>query len=144
MRRVSVLASLCITAVLVSAVSSEQLPLKQEVEVLTAGPARIDKATDGLFVVRGPFVPCGTRGCRPGGADDGLIHEAGNVAVRVTAGRASGNGVIRDMGIDIISHQNIRADFRIGQLGEPNITFADQGAVHLGSMMQYYDEMAAP
>jgi cyclase len=29
-------------------------------------------------------VPCGTRGCRPGGADDGLIHEPGDVAARVT------------------------------------------------------------
>jgi len=35
-------------------------------------------------VIRGPFVPCGTRGCRPGGADDGLIHEPGDVAARVT------------------------------------------------------------
>ena len=30
-----------------------------------AGPTRIDKVKDGLYVVRGPFVPCGTRGCRP-------------------------------------------------------------------------------
>jgi glyoxylase-like metal-dependent hydrolase (beta-lactamase superfamily II) len=67
-----------------AALLSQQLPLKQDLEVLTAGPARIDKVKDGLFVVRGPFVPCTTRGCRPNGPDDGLIHEAGDVAVRVT------------------------------------------------------------
>jgi cyclase len=60
------------------------LPLRQDVEVLTAGPTRIERVKDGLYVIRGPFVPCGTRGCRPGGADDGLIHEPGDVAVRVT------------------------------------------------------------
>ena len=67
-----------------AALLSQQLPLKQDLEILTAGPARIDKVKDGLFVVRGPFVPCTTRGCRPNGPDDGLIHEAGDVAVRVT------------------------------------------------------------
>lgn len=60
------------------------LPLRQDVEVLTAGPTRVERVKDGLYVIRGPFVPCGTRGCRPGGADDGLIHEPGDVAVRVT------------------------------------------------------------
>ena len=60
------------------------LPLRQDVEVLTTGPTRVERVKDGLYVIRGPFVPCGTRGCRPGGADDGLIHEPGDVAVRVT------------------------------------------------------------
>ena len=59
-------------------------PLRQDVEVLTAGPTRIEQVKDGLYVIRGPFVPCGTRGCRPGGPDDGLIHEPGDVAARVT------------------------------------------------------------
>ena len=54
---------------------TQQLPLKQETEKLAAGPLRIDKVKDGLYVIRGPFVPCTTRGCRPGGPDDGLIHE---------------------------------------------------------------------
>jgi glyoxylase-like metal-dependent hydrolase (beta-lactamase superfamily II) len=172
--RIRLLATLSALAALTPVLLSGQLPLKQELEVLQRGPARIDKVGEGLFVVRGPFVPCGTRGCRPGGPDDGLIHEAGDVAVRVTpAGlilvddkypeftpevlarvrdvsaqpiryllnshhhgdHASGNSVIREMGIDIIAHRNIRANFlRLGQPGEPNITFADEGAVYLGGV----------
>lgn len=58
--------------------------LRQQVEVLEAGPTRIEQVKEGLYVVRGPFIPCTTRGCRPGGPDDGLIHEPGDVAVRVT------------------------------------------------------------
>jgi len=48
----------------------------------------------------------------------------------------SGNQVVRDqLGIDIIAHKNIRANFlRINQRGEPNITFADQGAIYLGGV----------
>jgi cyclase len=38
---------------------------------------------EGLYVIRGPFLPCMT-GCRPGQTGDGLIHESGDVAVRVT------------------------------------------------------------
>ena len=45
---------------------------------------RIDKVKDGLYVIRGPFLPCMT-GCRPGQTGDGLIHESGDVAVRVTS-----------------------------------------------------------
>ncbi|MEQ1575489.1 MAG: MBL fold metallo-hydrolase [Vicinamibacterales bacterium] len=174
MRRTLVLATLAAVAGLTAVVASQQSPLKQDLEILVRGPARIDKVKDGLYVVRGPFVPCGTRGCRPGGADDGLIHEAGDVAVRVTpAGlilvddkypefvpevlarvrdvstlpvkyllnshhhgdHASGNAPIREMGIDIIGHRNIRENFlRIKQPGEPNIMFADQGAVYLGGV----------
>jgi glyoxylase-like metal-dependent hydrolase (beta-lactamase superfamily II) len=48
---------------------------------------------------------------------------------------ASGNVNIRQMGIDIIAHKNIRANFlRIKQPGEPNIVFADQAAVYLGGV----------
>jgi len=71
-------------ALLVAHARSQDTPLRQNVEVLTAGPTRVEKVRDGLYVIRGPFVPCGTRGCRPGGADDGLIHEPGDVAARVT------------------------------------------------------------
>jgi cyclase len=153
---------------------SQQSPLKHVPEVLTAGPARIDRVKDGLFVVRGPFVPCTTRGCRPNGPDDKLIHEAGDVAVRVTpqgliliddkypefvdevlarvrdvsplpikymlnshhhGDHVSGNRNIREMGIDVIAHRNIRQNFlRIQQPGEPNIVFADQAAVYLGGV----------
>jgi cyclase len=67
-----------------SASQNQTLPLRQDLEILKAGPTRIEQVKEGLYVVRGPFVPCGTRGCRPGGADDGLIHEPGDVAVRVT------------------------------------------------------------
>jgi cyclase len=136
---------------------------------------RVEKVKDGLFVVRGPFVPCSTRGCRPNGSDDGLIHEPGDVAVRVTSeglivvddkypenvagvleqvktisplpikyllnshhhgDHVSGNANMRAaLGIDIIGHRNIRANFlRIRQPGEPNITFADQAAVYLGGV----------
>src|SRR5262245_58734938 len=60
-----------------------QLPLKQNVEILKEAPMRADKVKEGLYVIRGPFLPCMT-GCRPGQTGDGLIHESGDVAVRVT------------------------------------------------------------
>ncbi len=161
--------------VLVAAAAlTQQFPLRQKTEKLATGPMRVDKVKDGLFVIRGPFVPCGTRGCRPGGADDKLIHEPGDVALRVTSegailiddkypenvadvlalvktvtqqpvkfllnthhhgDHASGNANIRAMGINIVGHKNIRANFlRIKQPGEPNITFADEGAVYLGGV----------
>ncbi|MEQ1758899.1 MAG: MBL fold metallo-hydrolase [Vicinamibacterales bacterium] len=174
MLRTLVLSGLVAVGVLSTVALSQQLPLQHVPEILAAGPARIDKVKDGLYVVRGPFVPCSTRGCRPNGADDKLIHEAGDVAVRVTpAGliliddkypefvdevlarvrdvstlpikymlnshhhgdHVSGNKNIRDMGIDVIAHRNIRENFlRIRQPGEPNIVFADQGAVYLGGV----------
>lgn len=173
MRRI-LLAGGLVALASIAAVVAQQFPLKQNVEILKEGPARADKVKDGLYVVRGPFVPCATRGCRPNGPDDKLIHEAGDVAVRVTpAGlividdkypefvpevlarikdvsplpikyllnshhhgdHASGNIRIREMGIDIIGHRNIRENFlRIKQPGEPNITFADNAAVYLGGV----------
>src|SRR6185295_14702448 len=60
-----------------------QLPLRQNLEILKEGPIRADRVKDGLYVIRGPFLPCMT-GCRPGQTGDGLIHESGDVAVRVT------------------------------------------------------------
>jgi cyclase len=52
---------------------------------LVEKPMRVDRLKEGLFVVRGPFRLCGTRGCsRPGAKDDGMLHEPGDVAVRVT------------------------------------------------------------
>ena len=151
-----------------------QQTVKQNLEILKEGPIRADKVKEGLFVIRGPFLPCMT-GCRPGQTGDGLIHESGDVAVRVTpAGlivvddkfasqaaevlaqvkmvsplpikyllnshhhgdHASGNQYMRDtLGMDIIAHKNIRANFlRIKQAGEPNVTFADQAAVYLGGV----------
>jgi len=163
-----------VLALLTVGVLTQQLPLKQPVERLARGPVKTEKVKEGLYVIRGPFVPCTTRGCRPNGPDDGLIHEPGDVALRVTpAGailiddkypenvadvlaqvktitpqpikyllnshyhgdHASGNANIRELGIDIIGHKNIRENFlRIKQPGEPNIVFADYSAVYLGGV----------
>jgi len=38
-----------------------------------------------LYVLRGPFNPSAPNGCGGGYGDDGLLHEAGDVAVRVTS-----------------------------------------------------------
>ncbi len=153
---------------------SAQTPLKHEPEVLEPGPMRIEPVKEGLYLIRGPFLPCGTNGCRPGGPDDGLYHESGDVALLVTpeglilvddkypnhvegilenvrsvselpiryvlnthhhGDHVSGNVVIRQMGIDVIAHRNIRANFlRIEQPGEPNIVFSDDASVFLGGM----------
>jgi cyclase len=151
-----------------------QTPLLHVPEVLEPGPMRIALVKDGLYVIRGPFLPCAPLGCRPGGPDDGLYHESGDVALRVTSeglilvddkfpnqvesvmeqvrsvsplpvryvlnthhhgDHASGNVVFRDMGIDVIAHTNIRANFlRIEQAGEPNLVFADKAALYLGGV----------
>jgi glyoxylase-like metal-dependent hydrolase (beta-lactamase superfamily II) len=168
---VRVLAALGLVA---AAALTQQFPLKQDTEKLAQGPMRIDKVKEGLYVIRGPFLPCTPSGCKPNGPDDGLIHEPGDAAVRVTpegliliddkftkdvpevlaqvkkvsslpikyllnthhhGDHASGNVIIRQMGIDIVAHKNIRANFlRIHQPGEPNIVFADQAAVYLGGV----------
>jgi glyoxylase-like metal-dependent hydrolase (beta-lactamase superfamily II) len=157
-----------------AATLSQQFPLKQNVEVLKAAPMRPVKVKDGLYIIRGPGMPCMT-GCRPGDAGDGLIHESGDVAVRLTpdglivvddkfasqaadvfaqvrtvsplpvkyvlnthhhGDHAAGNAYVRDtLGVNIIAHRNIRANFlRIKQAGEPNITFANEAEVHLGGV----------
>ena len=175
MKRSSVLLALAaLFGVFTVGALTQQFPLKQDVEILKEAPLRADKLKEGLYVIRGPFLPCMT-GCRPGQTGDGLVHESGDVAVRVTpAGliliddkfavqtpdvlaavkrisplpikyllnshhhgdHVSGNQIVRDqLGIDIIAHKNIRANFlRIKQPGEPNITFSDQGAVYLGGV----------
>jgi len=173
MRRVCLLVITVFTFLTLAAIA-QQLPLKQNVEILKQGPIRADKVKDGLYVIRGPFLPCMT-GCRPGQTGDGLIHESGDVAVRVTSDglivvddkfasqaadvfaqvrtvsplpvkyvlnthhhgdHASGNAYVRDtLGVNIIAHRNIRENFlRIKQAGEPNITFANEAAVHLGGV----------
>ena len=48
-------------------------------------PMRIEKVKDGLYLVRGPFNRCAPNGCGGGYGDDGFLHEAGDVAVRVTS-----------------------------------------------------------
>lgn len=50
-------------------------------------PMTVEKIKEGLYVIRGPFSVCGPQGCRgpsPKALADGLLHEAGDVAVRVT------------------------------------------------------------
>lgn len=46
-------------------------------------PMRVEKVKDGLYVIRGPFHKCAPNGCGAY-ADDGFLHEPGDVAVRVT------------------------------------------------------------
>src|ERR1043166_6758744 len=74
-------AALAIASVLILGLL--QSSLRQNVEILKEGPMRADRVKEGLYVIRGPFLPCMT-GCRPGQVGDGLIHESGDVAVRVT------------------------------------------------------------
>jgi cyclase len=50
-----------------------------------AAPMRVEKVKENLYVLRGPFNPCAPNGCGGGYGDDGLLHEAGDVAVRVTS-----------------------------------------------------------
>ncbi len=49
-----------------------------------AAPMQIEKVKDGLYLIRGPFNRCAPNGCSGAYGDDGLLHEAGDVAVRVT------------------------------------------------------------
>jgi glyoxylase-like metal-dependent hydrolase (beta-lactamase superfamily II) len=83
-RRTRLLTAIAGAGLLTAAGAAQQPGLQQDVEILEAGPMRIEEVAAGLYVIRGPFVPCTTRGCRPGGPDDGLIHEPGDVALRVT------------------------------------------------------------
>ena len=80
--RTRVAAAACFV-VLAAVAIAQQFPLRQNVEVLTEAPMRPVKVKDGLYIIRGPAMPCMT-GCRPGDKGDGLIHESGDVAVRVT------------------------------------------------------------
>lgn len=151
-----------------------QPPLEHVPEVLEPGPMRIEPVKEGLYLIRGPFLPCAPNGCTPGGNEDGLYHESGDVALRVTpeglilvddkfpnhvegimenvrsvsilpvryvlnthhhGDHVSGNVIVRQMGIDVIGHKNIRANFiRIAQPGEPNIVFDNEASVFLGGV----------
>lgn len=46
-------------------------------------PMWIEKIRDGLYVIRGPLGPC-MNACTPNFPRDGMLHEPGDVAVRVT------------------------------------------------------------
>ena len=68
--RIRVAAAACF-AVLAAVAIAQQFPLRQNVEVLTEAPMRPVKVKDGLYIIRGPAMPCMT-GCRPGDKGDGL------------------------------------------------------------------------
>jgi hypothetical protein len=63
--RIAVVASLLATLGLAVVATQARLPLKQNLELLKQGSMRADKVKDGLFFIRGPFLPC-MRGCPPG------------------------------------------------------------------------------
>ena len=69
--------------ILALTVVTQQFPLKQDVEILKQAPMHPEKVKEGLYIIRGPALPCMV-GCKPGETGDGLIHESGDVAVRVT------------------------------------------------------------
>ena len=71
-----VLPAAVIVAAAVSAVVGSQTQKPER-------PMQVDKVKDNLFVLRGPFNKCAPNGCGAY-ADDGFLHEAGDVAVRVT------------------------------------------------------------
>jgi len=48
-------------------------------------PMRVEKVKDNLYLLRGPFHRCAPNGCGGGYGDDGFLHEAGDIAVRVTS-----------------------------------------------------------
>jgi glyoxylase-like metal-dependent hydrolase (beta-lactamase superfamily II) len=50
-----------------------------------AAPMQIEKVKDDLYLIRGPFNRCAPNGCGGAYGDDGLLHEAGDVAVRITS-----------------------------------------------------------
>jgi cyclase len=71
---------LCLALALVSIRAFAQQPAPDR-------PMTVEKVKEGLYVIRGPFSACGPGGCRgssPKALSDGLPHEAGDVAVRVT------------------------------------------------------------
>src|SRR3954464_14241333 len=47
-------------------------------------PMWIEKVKDGLYLIRGPIDAGCMLGCKPGQTGDGVLHEPGTVAVRVT------------------------------------------------------------
>src|SRR5262245_36723589 len=88
---------------LVAVSTQTRLPLKQDLERLVEGPMRTDRVKDGLYVIRGPVLPC-MRGCPPGETGDGLMHESGDVALRVTsAGLIVVDDKFPDQAVDVLA-----------------------------------------
>ena len=69
-------------AVTVSALGLASILLGQQRQ--PAAPMQVEKVRENLYLLRGPFNRCAPNGCNGTYGDDGLLHEAGDVAVRVT------------------------------------------------------------
>ena len=89
---------------------TQQLPLKQDVEILKQAPMHPEKVKEGLYIIRGPALPCMV-GCKPGETGDGLIHESGAVAVRENLGYSMGP---RMPATEVYRHASIRSSRRSG------------------------------
>ena len=74
--RVALVGGIVGAAVLAAVLSAQQTK--------PAAPMQIEKIKEGLYLIRGPFNRCAPNGCSAAYGDDGLLHEAGDVAVRVT------------------------------------------------------------
>ena len=101
--RLAVALALAVTLGLAVVATQTRIPLKQDLEILTEGPMRADRVKDGLYVIRGPFLYC-MRGCPPGQKGDGLVHESGDVALRVTpAGLVVVDDKFPDQAADVLA-----------------------------------------
>ena len=106
--RLAVALALAVTLGLAAVATQTRVPLKQDLEILTEGPMRADRVKDGLYVIRGPFLYC-MRGCPPGQKGDGLVHESGDVALRVTpAGLVVVDDKFPDQAADVLAHRASR------------------------------------
>ena len=159
-----------------------QPALKHVPEVLQAGPMRIDRVKDGLYMIRGPACPacrrlpperprrralstsratspCASqpradrrrRQVRQPGADIFEQVRTYPTACSLRPEHApprrprERQPTLRAMGINVIAHENMRANFlRIKQPGEPNITFADKAEVFLGGVEVQAASRAGP
>ena len=80
------LAAMLVTAALAAGAATPAAAVEPQKPYgeLTPRPMWIEKVKDGLYVVRGPLGIC-IGPCVPGGlTPDGVLHEPGDVAVRVT------------------------------------------------------------
>ncbi len=66
-----------------AAPAAAQQPQK-DIQTLAPQGMWTEKVREGLYLIRGPVNHCAPLGCGPGIPDDGLMHEPGDVAVRVT------------------------------------------------------------
>ena len=73
----------CVSLLLVSgSAAAQQAP--SIVAQTGPRPMWIEKVKDGLYLIRGPIDAGCMMGCKPGQTGDGVLHEPGTVAARVT------------------------------------------------------------